>query len=69
MLDVLEGRVIENDRQVEALHVFEAKDRRNPRVEVEVHKIPSNYSGCHGIGCFRLLALVLEGGSGESISF
>lgn len=36
MLDVLEGRVVENDRQVEALHVSKAKDRQKPRVEVEV---------------------------------
>ena len=27
------------------------------------------YSGCHEIGCFKLSALVPEGGSGESISF
>jgi len=36
VLDVLEGRVIENDRRVVALHVFRAKDRERRRVEVEV---------------------------------
>ena len=39
LLDALEGTVIKNDRQVEALHVFKETDRENPRVELEVFKL------------------------------
>jgi len=39
LLDALEGTVIKNDRQVEALHVFKEKDRKNPRVVVELWRL------------------------------
>lgn len=35
LLDVLQGRVYENDSQVVEIHAFRFEDKDNPRVEVE----------------------------------
>jgi Holliday junction resolvase RusA-like endonuclease len=39
LLDSLEGIVLKNDRQVEALHIFKEKDKEEPRVELEVYEL------------------------------
>lgn len=39
LLDSLEGIVLKNDRQVEALHIFKEKGAKNPRVELEVYEL------------------------------
>lgn len=39
LIDSLEGTVIANDRQVEALHVFKHKDAKKPRVVLEVYEL------------------------------
>lgn len=39
LLDSLEGIVLKNDRQVEALHVFKEKDKEKPRVVLEVYEL------------------------------
>lgn len=36
VLDILQGRIYVNDRQVREKHVYHAIDRANPRVEVSV---------------------------------
>jgi len=36
VLDVLQGRVYKNDRQIRERHVYHAVDRDNPRVNVEI---------------------------------
>lgn len=40
VLDVLQGRVYVNDRQVREKHIFHAIDRANPRVEVSIRPLP-----------------------------
>lgn len=39
ILDLLQGRVYTNDRQVRERHCFHAIDRANPRVEIVVEEI------------------------------
>lgn len=36
LMDALQGTVIDNDNQVEEMHVYKKKDKDNPRVELEV---------------------------------
>jgi Holliday junction resolvase RusA-like endonuclease len=39
LLDLLQGRVYENDRQVRERHVFHAIDKANPRAEILVEEV------------------------------
>lgn len=39
VLDALQDVVLDNDSQVQALHVFKAKDKKNPRVELEIAEL------------------------------
>lgn len=39
VLDVLEGKIYENDRQVRELHCYHGIDKVNPRAEVTVCKL------------------------------
>lgn len=39
VMDALQGRLIENDRQIREKHVFHAIDRDNPRGEIELRQI------------------------------
>lgn len=39
ILDALQGRVYENDRQVREMHLFHAIDKRSPRAEILVERI------------------------------
>lgn len=42
ILDVLQGRIYENDRQVRERHVYHAIDRKNPRAEIIIERMESN---------------------------
>jgi Holliday junction resolvase RusA-like endonuclease len=39
LFDALEGVVVKNDRQIEALHIFKEKEKDNPRVSIEVYEL------------------------------
>jgi len=39
LIDSLEGTVIENDSQVQSLHIFKERDARKPRVVLEVYEL------------------------------
>jgi Holliday junction resolvase RusA-like endonuclease len=39
ILDALQGRVYENDRQVREKHIFHAIDKRNPRAEISIERV------------------------------
>tara|TARA_R110002020_G_scaffold43048_7_gene125512 strand:- start:926 stop:1348 length:423 start_codon:yes stop_codon:yes gene_type:complete len=45
ILDCLQGRVIENDRQFKELHIYHGLDRENPRAEISIKKKPLQEGG------------------------
>ena len=40
ILDLMQGRVYENDRQVKERHIYWGLDKENPRSEIVVERIP-----------------------------
>ena len=44
LLDVLQGRIFQNDRQVQELHAFKFIDRSGGRVEWEVREAPPEWA-------------------------
>lgn len=40
ILDLMQGRIYENDRQVKERHTYWGLDKENPRAEIIVEKIP-----------------------------
>mgnify|MGYP003111773162 CR=1 FL=1 len=40
IMDLLQGRVIKNDRQIKAKVILHALDKENPRAEIRLAKIP-----------------------------
>lgn len=40
ILDLMQGRIYENDRQVKERHTYWGLDKENPRAEITVEKIP-----------------------------
>ena len=45
VLDCLQNRVIENDRQFKELHLYHGLDRDNPRAEISIKKKPLQEGG------------------------
>jgi len=39
ILDIMQGRIYENDRQIKEKHVFHRLDKEHPRAEISVSKI------------------------------
>ncbi len=40
IMDVLQGVVYKNDRQIKEKHIYHALDRDNPRAEIVIEKMP-----------------------------
>ena len=45
ILDCLQGRVIENDRQIKEMHLYHGLDKADPRAEIQIQKKPPPQRG------------------------